>query len=100
MKAEDIKRVLIAGAGTMGQSIGTSCVTHGFAVVLYDVKDEIPQKGEGEHGVEDRQNGGERSHHERGRRTMKNNITTTTDIAVAGADADLVSESIPEDPKH
>lgn len=41
MKIEDIKRVLIVGAGTMGQQIATQCAIHGFTVVLYDIRQDI-----------------------------------------------------------
>jgi 3-hydroxybutyryl-CoA dehydrogenase len=37
MKIEDIKRVLIIGAGTMGQQIGFQCALHGYEVILYDI---------------------------------------------------------------
>jgi 3-hydroxybutyryl-CoA dehydrogenase len=99
MKAEDIKRVLIAGAGTMGQSIGTSCVTSGFAVVLYDVNDEFLKKTKEKISSKVDKMAASGAITKEAAVTMKNNITTTTDIAVAGTDVDLVSESIPEDPK-
>lgn len=44
MNAEDIKKILIAGAGTMGQSIGLSCVTNGCCIAVYDIKNEILAK--------------------------------------------------------
>ena len=34
MKLEDIKKVLILGAGTMGQQIGFVCAMNGYQVVL------------------------------------------------------------------
>ena len=44
MKTEDIKKVVIVGAGTMGQQIGTQCAIHGFDVVLYDINYDILDK--------------------------------------------------------
>ncbi len=44
MKADDIKRVLILGSGTMGQQIGYLCALHGLEVVIYDISEEILQK--------------------------------------------------------
>ena len=98
MKAEDIKKILIAGAGTMGRSIGLSCVTSGYAIVLYDINDDIPAKARdimnkkidkmADFGMMPKDKA----------ESFKNNITATTDLAAAGADADVVSESIPEDP--
>jgi 3-hydroxybutyryl-CoA dehydrogenase len=98
MKAEDIKKVLIAGAGTMGRSIGMSCLTHGFAVVLYDVKEDmLAQAKESMASKIDKLAAGGTITRDAAE-SFRKNIDTTTDLAVAGADADLVSESIPEDP--
>ncbi|MBC2717881.1 MAG: 3-hydroxyacyl-CoA dehydrogenase [Desulfobacteraceae bacterium] len=41
MKIENIKRVLILGAGTMGQHIGHVCALHGFDVVIYDISESM-----------------------------------------------------------
>jgi 3-hydroxybutyryl-CoA dehydrogenase len=45
MKAESIQSVGIVGAGTMGQGIAQICATAGFSVLLYDVNQELLQKG-------------------------------------------------------
>ena len=37
MKINDVRRVLIVGAGTMGQQIGLQCAMHGYDVTLYDI---------------------------------------------------------------
>lgn len=98
MKAEDIKKILIAGAGTMGQSIGLSCVTNGFAVILYDIKDDLLATAK-ESMIKkiDRMAAAGMIPEEK-IESFKNNISTTTDLSVAGANVDLVSESVPEDP--
>jgi 3-hydroxybutyryl-CoA dehydrogenase len=44
MEIEDIKKVVIVGAGTMGQQIGAQCAIHGFDVVLYDIDHDILDK--------------------------------------------------------
>ena len=36
MEAGDIRRVLVVGAGTMGQQIGLQCAAHGLEVVMLD----------------------------------------------------------------
>jgi len=41
MRVKEIKRVLILGAGTMGQQIGLQCAMHGYEVVFYDLTQEI-----------------------------------------------------------
>jgi 3-hydroxybutyryl-CoA dehydrogenase len=98
MKMEDIKKVVIAGAGTMGQQIGAQCAIHGFEVVLYDI----------DHGILDKAS-------ERIKKLLKSftvsnkitqreadaaisRITGTTNIGEAAVNADLISESVPEDP--
>ncbi|GAJ01733.1 unnamed protein product, partial [marine sediment metagenome] len=37
MEIEDIRRVLIVGAGAMGCQIGLQCAVHGYDVILYDI---------------------------------------------------------------
>lgn len=37
MKIEDIRQILIVGAGTMGLEIGLQCARYGYEVVLYDL---------------------------------------------------------------
>jgi 3-hydroxybutyryl-CoA dehydrogenase len=41
MKIEDIKKVLILGAGTMGQQIGLQCAMNGYEVAYYDISQDI-----------------------------------------------------------
>jgi 3-hydroxybutyryl-CoA dehydrogenase len=99
MKVDDIRRVLILGAGTMGQQIGFQCAMHGYEVVFYDLTQEILDKalsrvaklGSWYVSI--------------GRITevqLKESllrITGTPDPAKAAKDVDFVSESVPEDPE-
>jgi 3-hydroxybutyryl-CoA dehydrogenase len=99
MKVDDIKRVLILGAGTMGQQIGLECAMHGYHVVVHDLTQEILDKALrrvaklGSWYVS------------RGRLTEEKlrealaRISATPDPAEAARDVDFVSESIPEDPE-
>ncbi|MBU0995840.1 MAG: 3-hydroxyacyl-CoA dehydrogenase [Proteobacteria bacterium] len=99
MKVEDIKKILILGSGTMGQQIGLLCAVHGYDVTIYDIKKEILDRADerirrragkmvssGQVSDETAQAGLKR-------------ITMTDDPEKAAKDADLVSESVPEDPK-
>jgi 3-hydroxybutyryl-CoA dehydrogenase len=43
MKIEDIRKILIVGAGTMGQQIAFQCAVSGYEVVLYDVDTSVLQ---------------------------------------------------------
>ena len=98
MKAEEIKRVLIAGAGTMGRSIGLSFAVHGCKVILYDVKEDILEAARRGMALKIDKMVAAGALTPEAAESIKAGITTTTDLAAAGADADLVSESIPEDP--
>ena len=98
MQIEDVRRVAIVGAGTMGQQIGFQCAGHGYDVVLYDV-DPAALEGRGERietyarGLEA---GGAITSELRD--SAQARIALTTDLATAARDADLLSEAVPEDP--
>jgi 3-hydroxybutyryl-CoA dehydrogenase len=47
MIIEDIRTVLILGAGSMGQEIGLVCAMHGYDVIVYDVRAEALDSGAG-----------------------------------------------------
>jgi 3-hydroxybutyryl-CoA dehydrogenase len=36
MQIDDVRRVAVIGAGTMGQQIAFQCAGHGYDVVVYD----------------------------------------------------------------
>ncbi|MCG8563461.1 MAG: 3-hydroxyacyl-CoA dehydrogenase [Desulfobacterales bacterium] len=95
---ENIQNVLILGAGTMGIQIGLQCAASGFDVMIYDpvasalesAKKRLVRQGSlmvknGRFPREKIKQGLER-------------ISLTNDPETAGKDADLVSESVPEDP--
>lgn len=98
MQIDDVRRVLIIGSGTMGLQIGLQCATHGYAVALYDNDPGALEAGmarlrgyaddQVRAGVIDAA----------GRERALGAITSTTDPALAAAEVDLVSESVPEDP--
>jgi 3-hydroxybutyryl-CoA dehydrogenase len=99
MKIDDIKRVLILGAGTMGQQIGLQCAMHGYDVVYYDISQEILDKALrrvaklGAWYVSTGRLTEETLQHALAR------ISATPDPARAAQDVDFVSESVPEDPE-
>jgi 3-hydroxybutyryl-CoA dehydrogenase len=100
MKLTDIKKVLILGAGTMGQQIGFVCAMHGYDVTLYDISDDILQAS-----VKRMEKLGASFFVPIGRITieqlqmMMGRITATSDPEAAAKDADIISESVPEDPE-
>ncbi|ACN13426.1 putative 3-hydroxyacyl-CoA dehydrogenase [Desulforapulum autotrophicum HRM2] len=99
MKLTDIKTILVAGAGTMGQQTAILAAISGYRVVMYDISDEILAKG-----VEGIRKNGDRMVRvgvctSDACSLALEQITTTSDIKAAAVDADLVMESIPEDPE-
>jgi 3-hydroxybutyryl-CoA dehydrogenase len=99
VKVSDIKRVLILGAGTMGRQIAFLCAMHGYQVILYDLSQDILDAALGRIGELNRRFvlQGSIDPDEPGKITAR--ITCTTDPSEAAKDADLVSESLPEDPE-
>ncbi len=98
MKIEDIKRVLILGAGTMGQQIGLQCAMNGYEVVYYDISQDVLDdaiKRVTKLATWYASTG--RLTPEQLKETLAR-ITSTTDPAKAAEDVDIISESVPEDP--
>ena len=98
MKAEDIKKVLIIGGGTMGRQIALHFAMHGCKVVIYDVQDEFLNKAlAGIQKIAGRYIRLKQVSTEESEAAISR-IKTTTIPEEAAADIDLVSESVPEDP--
>lgn len=97
MNIDDIKTVAVIGAGDMGHGIAEVALLTGTRVNLYDVKDEYVERGR------DRIFSSVAKLVEKGRVPAELDqairgklLKTTTDLAEAAADADLVIEAIPE----
>ncbi|SFG70716.1 3-hydroxyacyl-CoA dehydrogenase [Desulfotomaculum arcticum] len=98
MKLSDIKRVLILGAGTMGQQIGLQCAMHGYEVVYYDVSREVLDKAmKSVTKLASWYASTGRLTEEQLRQTLAR-ISMTPDAAEAARGVDLINESVPEDP--
>jgi enoyl-CoA hydratase/3-hydroxyacyl-CoA dehydrogenase len=95
----DVRRVAVIGAGNMGSGIAQACAQSGFAVTMHDVKPEFVKKGldrirdqlqkrvdKGKLGSDEMQ-------------AILGRIRTTTSLAEAGKDADLVIEAVFEEMK-
>lgn len=99
MKLTDIKTILVAGAGTMGQQTALLAALNGYCVVMYDISDLLLARGM----ERIRKNGDRMARMEVCTGEECNlalaRITFTSDIKAASEDADLVMESIPEDPE-
>ncbi|HUK71348.1 MAG TPA: 3-hydroxyacyl-CoA dehydrogenase [Streptosporangiaceae bacterium] len=98
MRAEDVRRVLVIGSGTMGLQIALQAAMHGYHVVLHDTEPAALDaarrrlRGYGEAplaaGLIDA---------DRLERALAS-IECPADPVAAAADVDLVNESVPEDP--
>lgn len=98
MKLSDIKKVLILGAGTMGQQIGLQCAMNGYRTVYYDLSREILDKAVKRVGkLANWYASTGRLTPEQLQQTMAR-ISATSDPAEAAKDADFINESVPEDP--
>lgn len=95
MNADNIHTVLLLGAGSMGQQVAMQCATHGYDVIVYDIKQEALDAGDRrvreffDMRVED----GELTRLEANAALGRMRYTTDPQ---EGAKADLVSESVPE----
>lgn len=99
MDVKDIKKVLLLGAGTMGQQISIPCALAGLDVVIYDISEEALEKAM----KRIPRNLGrfvawKKITQEEADAALKR-ITGTTDPERAALEADIISESVPENPE-
>ena len=99
MRIEDVRRVTIVGAGTMGSQIGFQCAGHGYDVVLYDVDAAaLEQAGPRiDAYAEGLEAGGIITAELRA--SARARITLSSDPSIAAENVDLLSEAVPEDPE-
>jgi len=99
LQASDVKKVTVLGAGLMGSGIAQVCSQAGIDVTMRDIKDEFLEKGM--KGIKDSL----AKVVSKGKMTQADadaiigRIETTTDLAKASSEADLIIEAIPEDMK-
>ena len=96
---DEVRRVAVVGAGTMGQQIGFQCAGHGYDVVLYDIDPAALEAAAGrvDAYAEMLETSGAITSEVRA--AARARITLTADLATAAREADLVSEAVPEDPE-
>jgi 3-hydroxybutyryl-CoA dehydrogenase len=96
MKIDELKTVLVLGAGTMGSRISLGCALHGYDVIVYDVSEDALK------GMEFRHQMMGYMWAEAGQTTQEaveesmSRISVCADPAEAAADADLLIEAVPE----
>jgi len=97
MNINDIKTVAMIGAGDMGHGIAEVALLAGYKVNMYDIKDEFVELGKKRIFESlDLLLGKGKIPAELDTAIREQLLTTTTDLAKAVGDADLVIEAIPE----
>jgi 3-hydroxybutyryl-CoA dehydrogenase len=97
LKVEDLRRVLVVGAGTMGQQIAVQCAMHGYEVIAYDVSPKALEAGRKRIEGYVAQLVSDKRLTDNDSEAILGHIIFTSDPN-EGAKADLLSESVPEDP--
>ena len=97
MAIDEIKRICVVGAGTMGHQIALQCATHNYDVDLVETSEEILGNAREKirKVLEERVNRGEISSDSMEKALSK--ISYTTDLEKAAVDADFVIEAVYED---
>ncbi len=96
MKAEDIKKIAMIGAGDMGHGIAAACLLGGYKVSLFDINQEAVDKGvAGIKSSFDRFKAKGKLTEESYEETLSR-LSTATDLEEAAKDADFIIEAIPE----
>lgn len=94
-----IKNVTILGTGVLGTQIAYQCAYHGFKTTAYDIADESIAKGKKiVEWMHARYPGDLTDATPEKIAEADANLSFTTDLAAAVADADLVIEAVPEVP--
>ncbi|MCX6502233.1 MAG: 3-hydroxyacyl-CoA dehydrogenase [Microbacterium sp.] len=94
----ELKNITVLGTGVLGSQIAFQGAFHGFSVTAYDINDEVISKAKARFAqladiyVADNVGGAA----DGGAQRALQNITYSTDLAEATADADLVIEAVPE----
>jgi 3-hydroxybutyryl-CoA dehydrogenase len=83
----------------MGQEIGLQCAMHGYNVVLYDIAPDILETAMGRVKAHAAQMVNEKLMSKEEACAALARITSATNSQKAAAAADLISESVPEDPR-
>ncbi len=99
MDIKDIRKILILGAGTMGQQIGLLCAFHGYDVVIYDLNQRI--LADARKKIQRKADKWVQANQFSAldKEPALNRITMTDNLDKAAEGIDLISESVPEDPE-
>ena len=96
MKINELKTVLVLGAGTMGSRISLGCALHGYEVIVYDVSEDALKGMEFRHQMMGYMWAEEGQTTQEAVEESMSRIRVCSDPAEAAADADLLIEAVPE----
>lgn len=96
---DEVRRVLVIGAGTMGRQIAMQCAMFGYHVVIYDAQPGVFEGALAEIDGTLRYLVGQGHLPTDQAQAALARIVTSDDPAAAAQGVDLVSESVPEDPQ-
>ncbi len=94
-----IRKVLIVGTGTLGSQIGFQCALHGFMTTMYDIDATAIEAAKRQHAQLGQTIRADLGFDDARIAAAHDRLSYQTDLGAAARDADLVSESVPEDPK-
>ncbi|MCJ2531056.1 MAG: 3-hydroxyacyl-CoA dehydrogenase, partial [Candidatus Thermoplasmatota archaeon] len=96
LRADEIERISVIGAGEMGHGIAELAVLNGFQVTLHDIKDEFIERGL-ERVRWSLEKLAEKGQIDSSPDELLKRIVTTTDLQEAAKAADFVIEAVTED---
>ncbi|MFQ5986674.1 MAG: 3-hydroxyacyl-CoA dehydrogenase/enoyl-CoA hydratase family protein, partial [Thermoplasmata archaeon] len=96
VKASEIRRIAVIGAGEMGHGIAELAALHGFEVTLHDIKDEFIERGL-ERIRWSLEKLADKGQLEGTPEDLLKRIRTSTDLKEAAKEADFVIEAVTED---
>ncbi len=96
MHIEDIRKILILGAGSMGQEIALQCAINGYQAVMLDVSADVLRTARAAQEEILAKLVSEGRIAQRIADEARARVTTSLDPAEAAENVDLVSESVPE----
>ncbi|KPA14999.1 3-hydroxybutyryl-CoA dehydrogenase [Candidatus Magnetomorum sp. HK-1] len=99
MILEDIKHILILGAGTMGQQIGFWFAGKGYDVTIYDISDDSLVNARSRMETLSKKLVTFNRMDQKSASEAFSRISFTTDAQKAAENADLINESVPEKPE-
>jgi enoyl-CoA hydratase/3-hydroxyacyl-CoA dehydrogenase len=96
MKLEDIKKIVVVGAGDMGHGIAEVALLAGYKVAMRDIEQRFVDKGLQRIGESLARLARKKRVSEADRKEMMGRIKTFVDLGEAVKDADFVIEVVPE----